>query len=437
LDTVRQYALDRLIASGEGERIRRRHAQYFVDLAEAGERHLRGPDQAAWLARLEDDHDNLRAAMEWCRATDPELAARVAVALGWFWYSHGSLREGRDWLQTAATSSRPNSHRHAMALRRLGNLEYLQGNYEGGRAHAEEALAIFEALGDQEGIASCSNNLALFIYAAGDLTTATSLTERSLQLSRESGDPAMTGTALLNLGSYALLRHEPTTADGFLAESIGTFRRLQDRRSIALVLGFQFFVALERRDHGQSRELGRESVGLLRELGDQWMLAEILYRFASLAASESRPEDALRLAGAAAAVLEKMGAVASPTSMKLIEPWLDQARARLSPERAAVAWSEGSQMTLDDAIDEALHEGSDVKSAQTPDRSGLTRREFEIASMVAGGMTNRQISQKLFIAERTAEGHVERIRNKLGFRSRSQIAAWAAEMRIKPPIPRV
>jgi non-specific serine/threonine protein kinase len=167
------------------------------------------------------------------------------------------------------------------------------------------------------------------------------------------------------------------------------------------------------------------------------MLAEILYRFASLAASESRPEDALRLAGAAAAVLEKMGAVASPTSMKLIEPWLDQARARLSPERAAVAWSEGSQMTLDDAIDEALHEGSDVKSAQTPDRSGLTRREFEIASMVAGGMTNRQISQKLFIAERTAEGHVERIRNKLGFRSRSQIAAWAAEMRIKPPIPRV
>jgi DNA-binding NarL/FixJ family response regulator len=94
-------------------------------------------------------------------------------------------------------------------------------------------------------------------------------------------------------------------------------------------------------------------------------------------------------------------------------------------------------MTLDDAIAEALRQASDVKPAQPPDRSGLTRRELEIATMVAAGMTNRQISQKLFIAERTAEGHVERIRNKLGFRSRAQVAAWAAEMRIKPPTQRV
>jgi non-specific serine/threonine protein kinase len=432
LDTIRHYALDRLVASGEVEQIRRRHAQYFVELAEAAERRLRGPDQASWLARLEDDHDNLRAAMEWCRVTDPQLAARLAVALGWFWYGHGSLREGRDWLETAVACSAPNTHRRAMALRRLGNLQYLQGNYDGGRGNTEEALAIFEALGDLEGQAACSNNLGLYVFASGDLPGAISLTEHSLQLGRAVGDPANMGTALLNLGTYAVLRHEPTAADGLLGESIGIFRRLQDRRSIALVLGFQFFVALDRRDHAHARALGRESIDVLLELGDQWMLAEILYRFASLAAGESRPEDALRLAGAAAAVLEKLGAVASPTTTQLLERWLESARAALSPERTSLAWSEGSQMTLEDAIAEALRQASDVKSAQPPDRSGLTRREFEIATMVAAGMTNRQISQKLFIAERTAEGHVERIRNKLGFRSRSQVAAWAAEMGIKP-----
>jgi len=374
--------------------------------------------------------------MEWCRATDPQLAARLAVALGWFWYGHGSLREGRDWLETAVACSAPNTHRRAMALRRLGNLQYLQGNYDGGRGNTEEALAIFEALGDLEGQAACNNNLGLYVFAAGDLPGATSLTERSLQLGRAVGDPANMGTALLNLGTYAVLRHEPAAADGFLAESIGIFRRLQDPRSIALVLGFQFFVALDRRDHTRARALGRESIDVLLELGDQWMLAEILYRFASLAAGESRPEDALRLTGAAAAVLEKLGAVASPTTTQLLDRWLESARATLSPERASVAWSEGSQTTLDDAIAEALRQASDANSAQPPDRSGLTRRELEIATMVAAGMTNRQISQKLFIAERTAEGHVERIRNKLGFRSRTQVAAWAAEMRIKPPAER-
>lgn len=437
LETIRHYALDRLVASGEVEQFRGRHARYFVELAEAAEPHLRGPEQASWLARLENDHDNLRAAMEWCRATDPELTARLAVALGWFWYGHGSLREGRDWLETAVTCSAPNTYRRAMALRRLGNLEYLQGNYQDGRAHTEDALAIFEALENIEGEAACNNNLGLYAHAAGNLAAATAFTERSLQLCRGSDDPALMGTALLNLGTYAVLRHEPAAADGFLVESIGTFRRLQDRRSIALVLGIQFLVSLDRRDHARARALGRESVDLVRELGDQWMLAEILYRFASLAASESRPEDALRLAGAAAAVLEKMGAVASPTAAQLLEHWLETARASLSPDRASVAWAEGSQMTLEDAIAEALSQASEAAPPQSPDRSGLTRRELEIATMVAAGMTNRQISQKLFIAERTAEGHVERIRNKLGFRSRTQVAAWAAEMRIKPPTQRV
>jgi non-specific serine/threonine protein kinase len=436
LDTIRDYALDRLVASGEVEQLRGRHAQYFVALAEGAAPNLRGPDQVSWLERLEDDHDNLRAAMQWCRAMDPELASRLAVALGWFWYGRGSLREGRDWLQTAVAYSMRNSHRHAMALRRLGNLEYLQGNYDAGRAHTEEALAIFEALGDIEGQASCNNNLGLYLHNSGDLTTATAVTERSLQLARQCGDQAMIGTALLNLGTCALLRREPTAAEGYLAESIDIFRRLQDRRSIALVLGFQIFVALERRNHSRAREHGRESVGILRELGDHWLLAETLYRFATLAASESRPEDALRLAAASAAVLEKMGAVASPSTTRLIEPWLESARASLSPEQASAAWSEGRQMTLADAIGAALREGSGVTSAEPPDRSGLTRREVEIASMVAAGMTNRQIAQKLFIAERTAEGHVERIRNKLGFRSRSQVAAWAAQKRISPPIGR-
>ncbi len=433
LETIRHYALDRLVARGEVERIRRRHAQYFVELAEAAEPHLRGEGQASWLARLEDDHDNLRAAMEWCRNTDPELTARLAVALGWFWYGHGSLREGRDWLETAVACSAPGSHRRAMALRRLGNLEYLQGNYHDGRAHTEEALAIFEALGDLEGRAACNNNLGIYAHAAGDLAAAIAFTEHSLQLSARVGVPAMMGTGLLNLGTYAVLQHQPAAAEGFLAESIDIFRRIQDRRSIALVLGFQFLVALDRGDHARARAVGREGIVLLRDLGDQWMLAEILYRFVGLAVRESRPEEALRLAGAAGAVLERMGAVATPTVAELLEPWLESARSMLSAERAAVAWSEGSHMTLEDAIGEALNPPSAATPAQPADRSGLTRREFEIASMVAAGMTNRQISEKLFIAERTAEGHVERIRNKLGFRSRSQIAAWAAEMRIKPP----
>jgi tetratricopeptide (TPR) repeat protein len=225
LETVRQYARERLMESVEVEAVRGRHRDHFLALAEEAKPKLRGPEQAQWLERLESEHDNLRAVLEWCLEDEEEGAGRNAVssaeaglrlsgALSVFWQTRGHVSEGRE-RSAAALSRRGTQGRtkaRADALSGAGNLAHMQGDYASARSLFEEGLALQRELGDKSGIAMSYMNLGIVANDQGDYAAARSLYEESLALHRELGDKHGMAASLVNLGIVARQQGDTASA---------------------------------------------------------------------------------------------------------------------------------------------------------------------------------------------------------------------------------
>ncbi|MDP8924600.1 MAG: tetratricopeptide repeat protein, partial [Chloroflexota bacterium] len=179
LDTIREYGLEQLEASGDLDDARRRHAAYYLALTEDAEARLTGPDQARWLDRLDLEHDNLRAALQWCTEHDTGSGLRLAATLWRFWYVRAYFTEGRDWLARLLPlpEARVRTATRALALNGAGNLAYNQGDYAAAEACHQESLEIRRELGDRRGIAGSLNNLGLIARDRGDFAGATDLFE--------------------------------------------------------------------------------------------------------------------------------------------------------------------------------------------------------------------------------------------------------------------
>ena len=243
LETVRQYARDQLMESGTREAGRTRHRDHFLALAEEAKPKLRGPEQALWLDRLESEHDNMRAALEWCLDDDEEGAEpglRLSGALGSFWETRGHLSEGRQ--RCAAALSRPDAaaqertEARAEALRGAGVLAQIQGDYASAQALFEEGLAIFREWGDKAGIALSLANLGLVAYNQGDYSSARSLLEESLALQREIGNKVGIANLLTNLGIVAHNQGNYSAARSLYEESLALQREIGNKVGIALSL---------------------------------------------------------------------------------------------------------------------------------------------------------------------------------------------------------
>jgi predicted ATPase/transcriptional regulator with XRE-family HTH domain len=322
LASIREYAGERLDASGETEVVYARHARYYLDLAETAKPKLQGDAQLAWLERLAREHDNLRTALDWaCNEHEAGLALRLAGALWKFWLTRGHLTEGRRWLALALaldipTDSAPLRSARANALNAAGNLacacgDYgaahalyaealdlrralgdrssiagslnnlalvaqVQGDYAGARALHEESLQIKRALGDRWGIASTLGNLGVLLQDQGEYATAQHLHEESLAIRRELGDQAGVALALYNLGLVVLLQDDLTAAQACYAECLELRRTLGDRPGIASVLNNLGEVARGQGDLAEARLLYEESLALCRALGDQAGVANAL-----------------------------------------------------------------------------------------------------------------------------------------------------------------
>jgi non-specific serine/threonine protein kinase len=207
LETVRQYGLERLRESGEGDALRRRHADFYRALAEEAESKLQGPEQAEWLDRLETEHGNFRTALNGCRE-DPDSAEtglRLAGALWRFWEARGHLREGSACLAAALSpvdAARPTPPlARAKALGGAGTLAWQQGDYAAARVLLEESLALWREAGDERGIAAALHNLGLVAGASQDILTARALHEEGLAIARALGDRSGIAYALNNLGN--------------------------------------------------------------------------------------------------------------------------------------------------------------------------------------------------------------------------------------------
>jgi tetratricopeptide (TPR) repeat protein len=406
LETVREYALARLEASGEATELRRRHAEYYLEFVERGAAALTGPDQATWSGRLEAARDDLRAALRWLiEAKDPEGALRLGGALGRFWQLHGYLTEGRERLTDLLTQPFA-SHRtaaRAKVLYAAGVLAHLQGDYAAAADQLEESLAISLEHGDKPGVATALNTLGNVAQQRGDYAAARARFEESLRLRREVGDRQGAAGTLANLGNVALYEGNYGAAQALYEESLAAQTALGDKRGVAVLLNNLGLLATERGDYAAAQVRFEESLRLRREVGDRQGAADGLnnlgllatergdyaaaqVRFeeslrlredvggrqgiawsleglAALAAAQGQPTRALRLAGATAALREAIGAVIPPFLQARRERWLESARQELGEDAHAAAWAEGGAMTLEQAVAYSLGPTSFVPSA--------------------------------------------------------------------------
>jgi tetratricopeptide (TPR) repeat protein len=383
LETIQEFAHEKLDMSAEVDAVRSRHAHYYLELAEAAEPELMGAEQAAWLTRLERDHDNLRAALAWAlEAGVAEIAARICAAVWRFWWVHGHLVDGREWLEkTLGAGGLPEGLR-ARVLNAAGGLAYNQGDPEravelfeealalerlagnelatsrllrnlglshhecGDHARAtallEEALAISRRSDDRRGLALALESLAIMTFYAGDYERARPLHEESLDLYRELGDRHSQAIALNNLGCLARYQGDLARAAALLEEGRELSRALASKDMDAGLLSNLGDVARDSGEPGLARSRYEEALKVAAELGLRRQVAITVSGLAELAAVEGRLDEAARLYAIVAGLRESSPYKMPPEEERAFESQLAAARRRLG-EGAFASAKEGVQ----------------------------------------------------------------------------------------------
>jgi predicted ATPase/DNA-binding CsgD family transcriptional regulator len=434
LETVRQYASEKLRVSGEVGTVGRRHAGFFVALAEEARPAMVGPEQAAWMKRLEEEHDNLRAALGWLKEEgEAEPGLRLAAALMRFWWFRGHLTEGRAWLEEmlGLTATPVRDEVRAKALRVLGALSYIHaehaaGGWDAARSRLEESLKIYRRLGDERGVAAVLQNLGRVSAELGEWTAAFSFLEESLAIARRSENRPGIALSHFNLGSVQLLGGDLPSARAHLEESLDHYRELDDGFWINACLVHLGYIDCEEGEYAAARSRFLQMNETLPLVRFPWGTTYTLEGFARLAAAEGEAARALRLGGATTALRQTYGVTMGLTGQDAFRRALEPAWRVLGEEAGATAWQEGRSMTLEEAVDLALAE-----PGTRPDRPPeciLSARELEVLSLVAGGLTDAQAAEKLFVSPRTVGGHLRGAYRKLGVKSRTAAVKKAREL---------
>jgi predicted ATPase/DNA-binding CsgD family transcriptional regulator len=424
LEPVRQCAEVKLVARGDREATRRHHAEQYLRLALRSEAKLRSSEAGAVLSRLEEEESNFRVALAWARNQPDDLGLRLCTALAPSWAIRGRINEGRTWIdellrQRAGTED---LRLRASSLARASRLAWRQRDYASARRLLDESLAMGRKLDDPLGVARRLRSLALVALAQGDLDEAGRLCEESITLFRSHGDRYGLGLALAFLGMTLQLSGDTGRADPCVREALNLNRNNGSVTGSLYSLGSMSFGAIAARDIVSLRAHTVEVVGLLRKLSGKYEDPGWLWWTAvALASGEGRYHSALRLAGAAEAIARRDGLYLHEQLRRQVQPWLDRAKADVGSARAAPLALEGSRLSFDELVDEALRETDDGHNGP------LSSREREIADLVARGLTNREIAEDLIISPRTVESHVEHIKAKLGFGRRARIVAWALD----------
>jgi predicted ATPase/DNA-binding CsgD family transcriptional regulator/DNA-binding XRE family transcriptional regulator len=432
LETVREYAAERLAASGEAELLRRRHASYFTALAEQAEPTFYTSTESTAAEQLEAELPNMRAALAWeTEQGATELLLRLTVALWQFWVQV-SPTEGYSWLEravgTTAQVPRRLLGKRARLLAATAQLAWWRGDLARTVELLDESIAIAQAASDARAIALALQGYGSVAAVRGELERAAALTAEALTQWRALADPVGTGETLYLLGYIAALQDDQDAAEARFSEVLDQARAIGSCFWVAGALEALGTCARERGDHARAARLFGESLALLGERGDPGIVANCLKSLGAVAGVAGDPEQAARLLGAAEALLERHGVAVYPTELPRLERASAPARARLSETSFAAAWAAGRTLPVEQAIAEALQVADDVTTARVPDPSsphGLTPRELEVLRFVAAGHSNREIANTLFLSERTVENHVLHILTKLDVASRTTAAGYA------------
>jgi predicted ATPase/DNA-binding winged helix-turn-helix (wHTH) protein len=397
LETIREYALEKLQAVGEESSTRRAHAAYSLVLAEEVATDQSGAESAEWLERFALEHDNFRVALEWLTETgDAEWGLRLGAALFRFWETREYLAEGRDRLGKVlklAGAAAPTKAR-ARALFSAGVLAGEQGDYASADALVGESLDITRQLGDKQGVAVSLNALAVLARDRGNVVVARSQFEDSLVLWRELGDQKAVARSLSNLANIIKLQGDNARARALYAECLSIFQGLGDQTGVAWSMNYQGDVARDQGDSGAARTSYEQALAIFRELSDRWGIAGTLADLGNLASEErnyltARPlyqqslrlfvelnhkrgiarllecfacvavgqlevERSLRLAGAANALRQNIGAPLTPAEQSKLEAALKLPCQALTKMAGPTAWQEGRALPIEKVIEEVL-----------------------------------------------------------------------------------
>ncbi len=398
LETVRQYARGKLLESGKSERVRDKHLEYFLKLVEEAELKLPGATQLTWLNRLETEHDNLRAALDWSQESErgAERGLQLAATLSPFWHIRGYLREGRERISSALAHSQHLGRTEARGKAFCGGAElaYRQSDYLVARPLANEALAIYRELSDKQGIAEALSVLGYIAEEEGDYDTPAGLYKETLALYRELEDERGIAGALLNLGWVAMRLGHYALANSQLEEALAIWQRLGDKHGMTFALsglaevaarqgkleaasrlieeslalgreigwkwgiggslGTWAWIAMHQRDWDTALVRLRESIGVRKEIGDKGGIAWCLERLAEVAMENNELARAAQIFGAASALRVSMGSVIDPVDQLDHDHRIAMLREKLSEENYSAAGNEGRAMTMEQTIEYAL-----------------------------------------------------------------------------------
>lgn len=480
LETIRQYAQDKLIASGEWPAISDRHLQCFLQLTEDTAVKLTGQYQRLWLNWLEDEYDNIRAALTWSlESSRIEAGLRIAIAIYQFWTIRDYVEEGLVWMERmlAQADERVLPLVQANALAYAAFLAGFRGNTSAQIKYGHDATILAEAAGE-EGKPALKWALAAQAYgarAAGDYQTEFTLGERVIQLNRGAGDVYQLGLTLsiYSLSAMAVSRYD--SARAMLDESLPLLREAGNPYRIAMALNFSGDLARCQQDYARAQSAYQESISLLRELGaprdlasglqnlghtclhlgnverayalfSEGMgvqlslqntpgIAECLIGFAAMAIECGLPAAGARLLDAAVVIGGLRVATTWAATRMEYEHYLALVHDKLTETEFQTEQAAGGAFSLEQAVEYAQHLPLKAPAAQ-PARSKLdelTVREGEVAALIAQGKTNAEIASELVVSKRTVEKHIAHIILKLEVTNRSQIVRRVIQTELVKP----
>jgi len=428
LETIREFAAEQLAETGEGQMTFGAHAGYFLAFAEQHSSSRFLPHDQRLLLHLAPEQTNLRAALVWLAAHGEAAEfARLAIALGWFWYLKGHLEDCRAWLERALSRGEalPAAVRFELGIL-LGLTAMEQDELARARQVMSECLALARAADDAPGIVQAQIVLACLALIEGAYEQATTLLEEALACARSLPDPRLAtwlaNVALANLGVAALSLGRLAAAASFHEAALAGQRAGGDIWGELLSLVDLGDVALSQGDEERAAAYFREGLALAHTYGEQRAIADTLEGL-GFAETIPRPSYAVQLFAAAERLREATGiAVRGLLERAAYERGVAAARKALGDEAFAAAWAAGRALPLAEAIVAALTPG--VAPALAP--SGpFTPRETEILQLLVTGMPDRAIAEALFISVRTVENHVNRILTKLHVRTRTAAVSAA------------
>jgi predicted ATPase/DNA-binding CsgD family transcriptional regulator len=425
LESLRAYGADRLHESNGYAAVRRNHAGYYTGVTAEGF----GTTDPTWLPRVRLELDNVRDALAWSRATDPDLHLHLSLQFGHFCMRAGQMAEGRAWLEASVASVPASTEEIVRAYEMLAMLAWRQGAFDDAERFATKALDVARSHDDDRAIARALGAFCFVLIGALRFEPIPEAIAALKAIAKRVRSRRLEADALFYQGLLEAHGEDVEKACNLIAQSLAIYEADGASDEVATQHNALAWTLLRRRDLAQARAEIAKAIAIRLRLNEVADLGSSLEASAELAFGEGEPERAIRLIGAADALREKWGSAPPSLAVASRERWMPLAE-KLLGKQARALWFEGRKLSLEEATRYAT-----APASEPPPRSakvsavGLSDRELEIAGMVADGLTNDQIARRLAISKRTVDAHLDHIRTKLGFRSRVEVAMWTAASR--------